>query len=520
MALSIVSNDYNKQGFTLIDNVFIDRYLPYANENAVKVYLFGLRLALQINSDNSAENLCASLDLTPDEVAEAYRFWQEQGLVNVLSAEPLTVQYLSPRAAFSPNKKYSKDKYADFNDALQALYPTRMLDRGELERYYDFIEETGAEPMALVLIAKYCIDLKGGTIGYPYILTVARRWTSEGNKTLRDIEEKLKESESLSEELREIYRVLKKTAAPDLEARQFYLKWTKNLGFEHAAVVAAAKNVKKGGLEGLDRLLESYFKQGVYTEADIKAYKAMRDKLYELTREVVRTLSLRLESLDFSLETYIAPLISEGFDAEAVKLIARYCALTNKRNLADMAAVAEDFYKQGCITADSVQSYLDSIAKNDSVIRRIILATGFTRAVTPNDRNFYQNWSANWGFSDEEILDAAMLSEGKAYAFGYINGILAKRKTEQTPKPVTAAEKASEKLQASFAAEELKVKLREDATYRDLEREKRVTALELSRYLADGSTIPPDLDQKYKLLSEQLKDRIKQLGYDSTMLSD
>ena len=513
MATCVFSPDYNKQGFTLVDNAFLDHYLPYADEVSLKVYLYGLRLASTPYCENSEEALCNALDLTLAEVKSAFEFWKDQGLVSFISESPLCVRYNSVTDAFSPNKKYNKDKYADFNDALQSLFPTRMLDRGELERYYDFIEESGFQPEALVLIAKYCIDLKGLNVGYPYILRVAKNWALEGNKTLADVEEKLKETESMSEELREVYKALKKTSAVDLEARQLYLKWKKSLGYSHEAIITAAKTVKKGGMEGLDRLLENYFKQGIYTVEDIKAYKSFREKLFEITSDILKILSLRYERIDYLAENYVAKWLNMGFEGEGLKLIARYCIHVNKEYTFDtLEVLVKDFYEEGVVGYQSIQDYLDGLARNDSIIRKIILATGANREVTKADRERYLIWSANWGFSDDEILEAAETSRNRPHAFSYINGILLNKKNNPVTR-VTAREVGAQQLQSSFVKEELKAKLREDEYYLALERELRVTTLEMSKFLANGLAIPAELENKHKELSQKMDERARALGF-------
>jgi len=508
----VFSTDYNKEGFTQLDNSFIENYLAYSGEIPLKVYIYGLTLASRQGVDNSEETLCNALDLTPSEVLDAFRFWAEMGLVTIISQQPISVIYNSPRLAFSPNRKYNKDKYSDFNDNLQALFPTRMLERGELERYYDFIEDYHFDTQAMILIAKYCVDLKGYSVTYPYILTVARRWAEEGNITLEDVENKLKESESMGEDIREVYHTLKKTAKPDLEARQYYLKWTKTFGFSAEAILTAAKNIKKGGMEGLDSLLESYYRQGIIEADDIVAYKKKRDTLFDIMKEAVRVLGLRYESLDFLVETYGSNWDSKGYDKESIILIARYCAFSNIRSMEGLNNTVEDFYKGGYVSGDSIQNYLDCVARNDNTIRQIILATGSTRGVTKQDRDFYMTWSNSWGYADKEILEVAPLAEGRPYAFSYINGILLKKHQKETA-PATTRERSAEKLQETFAVEELKAKLREDEEYRDLDNRRRKISLTISRYLANGSEIPLEADKEYKSVTAELRERIVALGY-------
>ena len=44
MSFCKFSSDYLMESFTLVDNLFMNEYLPYAEEGYIKVYLYGLYL--------------------------------------------------------------------------------------------------------------------------------------------------------------------------------------------------------------------------------------------------------------------------------------------------------------------------------------------------------------------------------------------------------------------------------------------------------------------------------------------
>ena len=113
--------------FTLVDNLFINEYLPSATENQIKVYLYGLYLCSNPTSDSSEENLTAVLGLKPDELYSVFKFWEDNGLLQIISQNPLEVKYLSLKAAKQPPKKYKSEKYYDFNLQAQDLFSDRAL---------------------------------------------------------------------------------------------------------------------------------------------------------------------------------------------------------------------------------------------------------------------------------------------------------------------------------------------------------------------------------------------------------
>ena len=140
MGFAHFSSDFLMETFTLVDNLFIVEHLPYANETEIKVYLYGLYLCMSPEKDVSLEKMANILNIELDDIIAAYSEFENQGLVQVISRQPLEVKYLSLKGAQQPPKKYKGEKWNDFNLQLQSLYPNRMLTPNEFNEYYNFFE--------------------------------------------------------------------------------------------------------------------------------------------------------------------------------------------------------------------------------------------------------------------------------------------------------------------------------------------------------------------------------------------
>lgn len=72
-------------GFTPVENMFIHTYLAMANGDQIKVYLYALS---QVYSNDKQEidnkNIAFEMKLTEGQVIDAWRFWQDLGLVEIL----------------------------------------------------------------------------------------------------------------------------------------------------------------------------------------------------------------------------------------------------------------------------------------------------------------------------------------------------------------------------------------------------------------------------------------------------
>ena len=420
MALCKLTREAADDGFTLVDNRFIREYLPDADDGAVKVYLTGLWLcrADAPLCDNTLTHVCDMLDMTEAQVTAAFEYWRDRGLVTIVNASPLEVRF---NRVGQGVKLYKPAKFADFNAQLQRVFADRLLLESEYLKYYEFLDSTRLPQEALLLIAAYCVRLKGDGVRTNYVLTVARSWYDLGIRTVEDAERHIELEDASTENLRKIAKALGKRSAIDLDDKQLYVKWTTSWGFDDEAILAAAKLCKKrGGMERLDSILDELFIAGRFDAESIRDYGARKQELYDLAKEVTRVIGVRYENLDTVISHYIGTWLSQGFDDAAIRLIAEYCFVNGIRTLNGMNAAVARFYKHGCLNVAAIDEYLSSLAERDKEIKAVIEATGSSRGVTASDRDAYELWT-QWGFDGAAILAAAKACAGRPLAFGAIS---------------------------------------------------------------------------------------------------
>ena len=220
MALCRFSSNLAMESSTIIDNTFINEFLPSAPENAIKVYIYGLALCSSPNrDDNSIDSMSTALSLTPEQILEAYSHWQNMGLVQIINKNPIEVKYLSVKECAGSNKLRVKSKYKEFNEQIQSILCGRMISPTEYNEYYHLIENQHFEPEALIMIIKYCTSIKSSDINAAYIIKVAKSFGEEGIKTLVALEAKLLEQERSSTEIKSILKTLGLNRDADLEER-------------------------------------------------------------------------------------------------------------------------------------------------------------------------------------------------------------------------------------------------------------------------------------------------------------
>ena len=431
MSLAKFSSDFLIESFTLVDNLFINEHLPHCSEKQLKVYLYGLYMCSMPERMNSLDEMCATLGVTEAELLAIYTDFEDAGICRVVSKNPLEVAYCSLKRAMQPPKKYKSEKWNDFNRELQELFHERMLTPNEYNEYYAFLDSVKMDRDAMLMIARYCIELKGESVRYPYILTVARNWANEGVRTVADVENKLNEYEAQSEDMRAVLAALGRKGGAELEEKQMLTKWTRSWGFTLPAVLEAAKSLKGGkSFRKLDSRLDEFYRMSVFTAEDMRDYNARRDHLTDLAVRINKTIGVFYGSVDHILEVYTSPWLEKGFSEEALLTVAHYCFLSGIRTLEGMNGVVDKFYSQGLLTVDAINAFIGEQVEQDERIKKIVEATGRERGVTASDRNYYRTWSAAWGFADDVILYAAELSAGRSYPVSAINRLLSEWKAQ------------------------------------------------------------------------------------------
>lgn len=459
MSLCSFSKDY-EQNTVQLDKNFILNYMNDCSEQEIKVYLLGLAMSSEtLSPDNSPSYMCDFLGLTEEELNTAFKGLGDKGLVNIISESPLEVQFKNIRSAYA--RHYKKEKYADFNTQLQSLFPSvNFANSNQYTVYYDFIEETKIKPETLIMIARYCVNLKGENIKTKYILTVAKSWIEEGVRTLEDVEEKIKQLETVNEAIRLICKAVGKKSEIDLEDKNLYIKWTSSWGFALDAILYAAKSLKnKGGFSRLDSLLDELYRNNAMSVIEIENYLNNKQAMYKLAVNVNKTLGLYYENIEYIVEKYISSWLSKGFDESTIMLVAEYCFNKSIRTLEAMNKSMLKFYAEGCVTTQAINEHLAMLMQRDMAIKKIIELTGFSRNVNMADRDMYKVWTSQWNLDYELIEYGASLCQGKPLSA--LNNLLAKWKSnnvytvEQAKGFVTPSSSTPAQTQTQYTKEQL-----------------------------------------------------------------
>ena len=108
-------------------------------------------------------------------------------------------------------------------------------------------------------------------------------------------------------------------------------------------------------------------------------------------------------------------LDSLGFDEEALIKLSNYAFKSSIRTLESFNGYVNNMFKLGVINSTSIDSHIEDIVRNDSVIKKLLQGMGINREVNSTDRNLYKTWLYDWGLNPELIDYASTLQRINIY---------------------------------------------------------------------------------------------------------
>ena len=432
MSFAAFSKDFSSNMFTSVENQFITKYLPQADGDAVRVYLYGLYLC-QVSGDFDAQTCAKLLHLSEQKLLEIYAFWEECDLVRILSRSPLYVEYLPVNAAVGRPKSIRPEKYAAFNrEFLQILQRAQKdFKPYEMQRILEFLENNPMEQQAFLLVAQYCAKKDGERLSCAHILNKATKLVREHKYTYEQVEADLADFHLREKELSRLYTLLGISKKPQENDYTYLEKWA-SLGMEDGAVIACAEFLGKGSLATLDSLVTELHEKNARTEHEAREYLARRKEEADIVFLVARKLGIKIGNPRTYCEEYAEKWLERGYDAESLSLLASL-AMKLGYGFAEFDGMLEDLYSEGIVDEQSVRDYCSARDRQLRLLQKIQTSCGVIRK-TQSALDMLGTWRS-WNFSEPMILEAAKRASGATAPLPYMNKLLSEWKREGITSP-------------------------------------------------------------------------------------
>ena len=424
MAFCTFSKDLDN-GYTIVDNKFITKYLPEADGFAVKVYLYGLYLCENRETEFGISSMAEVLKTTEEKIRQAFAFWEDYDLVEILAKDPFTVQYLPVRTAVGRPKKIRYEQYADFNKELQRKMQKvgKFVSANDYVKYMHFLEENTLQPQALLLIVEYCINKQGEAVSPSYIFNKAKKLIRGGLTTYEQVEKELSNYNAHEGDLLAIFTAMGGFQhTPDEGDYSLYAKWTETLGFTKDGVLAAARKLKRGNMTSLDITLTELAEKGKTDAAEIERYLTERENLVSLTFRIGRKLGAKIQNPAPYVDEYVEKWFTYGFEENSLLDIALLCMRTERGDFNSMHDLVQKLFTDGIVSKEAVKEFLKEKNKDLKLFTKLREICGSVRNNATN-LSLVTTWR-EWGFNEDMVLEAARRSAASASPIPYMNKIL------------------------------------------------------------------------------------------------
>lgn len=294
----------SRQEATLLSNIFIDDYMPEANGEFVKVYIYLLRTLSDSPVSFSPEEMADRLLCTERDILRGLKYWSRQELLTLEFTEDKTVKgvtMLTPKKKLVPAEEktaavpgsndqktspksfvLTPDRVKELKqneDMIQLLYIAeqylgKALSPTEIQKILFFYDGLGFSTDLIEYLIEYCVSRNHKSIRY--IETVALAWAEEGITSVSDAK---KANARYSREYYTILKALGITNRSPVETEISLMDtWLKTYGFSMEIIQeACSRTVLQTGqasFQYTDKILEGWKKKQVTNLEDIQALDA------------------------------------------------------------------------------------------------------------------------------------------------------------------------------------------------------------------------------------------------------
>lgn len=297
-------------GHTLVPDFFVDNYMPEADGEYVKIYLYLLRCLKADTQELSVSLIAEKFDHTENYICRALRYWEKMRLleleydgtenlagVRVLNgsaagnqekqkaAEPeasaperTVLEKNIPEEKNSERAASSKRIPADLlspQEAQQLLficeqYLGKTLSSREVAQILDLHDSLGFSAELIEYLVEYCVS--GGHKSIHYIEGTARGWHEDG---IRTVSQARQQTTTYN---RAYYKILKafgiSSRNPVEVETAFMNKWLKTWGFSLELILEACSRtmaaIHQPSFEYADKILSEWKKQNIASPAGLE----------------------------------------------------------------------------------------------------------------------------------------------------------------------------------------------------------------------------------------------------------
>jgi len=295
MNLFRIKSNNEDLGQTIVENLFISHYMPFAPADYVKVYLLGLKYSQSyVNNMLSTDTVAKTLGITRDEVHAAWRYWSEQDIIKLYPYSPddaesgFTVEYLSIKEVMLNIKeeKPSAGKYSPVriinargNQDVRAMFDSfrklfgRELSPNELFVFLDWMDDYNFPPDVIKMLVEECVSRDKKEMSY--LKQVAKNWFDAGIDSVDKAKQYNSRYKEKWQKYNKVLSFLRIGRQPTSAEEEMLQKWFYIFEYSEDIVLKACEltaSTLKPSFSYIDRILTDWHGKGLSTMPEVEAY--------------------------------------------------------------------------------------------------------------------------------------------------------------------------------------------------------------------------------------------------------
>lgn len=377
---AIILGGQTGQTDTLVPNRFLDYYMPEANGEFVKIYLYLLRALSQKDSEISVCHIADIFNHTEKDVMRALRYWQKLNLLDLqfcnnkltgITLKPLTNTVsaaqtsLADEVAVSANNTFVPNDSAATNKAADPIVADAM----------DTVSMTAAK--------KTAGSLHGSETNTPATMNSI----SPAYKTISTNNTAITGNSAPADSTASVTNVFSPNS-PD----------------------ATGSNLQK-----------YRFEKHAYTANELAAFRA-REEVFEFLYLAEKYIGKPLSGADVNTLIYIYDVLK--FTPELIEYLLEYCITNGHKSLRYIEKVALSWAEENINTLELAKAHTDLFNKSCYPVLKAFGLNG--RNPGTGEKAMIVKWTNTYGFQMEIILEACNRTMNTIHqpSFDYADSIL------------------------------------------------------------------------------------------------
>ena len=272
----------NSSNFTLVSNVFIEKYMPKARGEFIKVYLLMLKYNNSGEMGANSTILASTLNLLESDILNALNYWNDEGVIKLIPIDKMgnyNIEFIDlVEDSKSRNKEVNllealnKTSTKDMLNDIERLLG-RPLSPKEMTTYLSWQEEFNFSSELILILIEYCVSR--GKSDYRYIEKVAIAWHDMNITSIDDAQNYIKKTEDKWIKIRHILNYLGIKNPELMKPQQEMLeKWIIDYAFPLEVIEKACnicfQRLNRSDFKYIDGILSSWNKNNLKTLAAIE----------------------------------------------------------------------------------------------------------------------------------------------------------------------------------------------------------------------------------------------------------